>query len=86
VLVHQTGGHVVLYHDGQPLWCTGILDATSEVLRMQSAGTLVEYAPDGRALWHTTTPERPNTTPTRPSRAIVPGGTVARVRFLGSAR
>jgi hypothetical protein len=54
-LWHQSDGHVVLYHDGRPLWWTGVLDATSEVLTMQSDGNLVQYAPGGRPLWHTST-------------------------------
>jgi hypothetical protein len=53
--VHQADGHVVLYHDGAPLWWTGVLNSNSDHLTMQGDGNLVEYARGGAPIWDTKT-------------------------------
>ena len=53
-LIHQTDGHVVLYHDGRPLWWTGVINRRSDALTMQHDGNLVQGA-QGRAIWNSQT-------------------------------
>jgi len=59
VLWHQGDGHVVLYHDGEPLWASQIMDSASDTLIVQDDGNLVQYAGDGRPLWATHTAGHP---------------------------
>jgi hypothetical protein len=59
VLWHQGDGHVVLYHDGEPLWATGIMDQGSTTLVMQGDGNLVQYAREGEPIWASGTDGHP---------------------------
>jgi hypothetical protein len=51
VLIHQNDGHFVLYHDGRALWATGIVDASSSFVSMQTDGNLVQYTANGTPIW-----------------------------------
>jgi hypothetical protein len=59
VFIHQTDGHVVLYHDGQPLWWTGVINPGSDILAMQGDGNLVEYDHASQPIWNTGTWNHP---------------------------
>ncbi|MBK8212180.1 MAG: hypothetical protein IPK71_00400 [Myxococcales bacterium] len=55
--VVQGDGNFVLYHGASAAWYTGTQGRAVRQLILQTDGNLVLYGTDGRALWHTNTPE-----------------------------
>jgi hypothetical protein len=56
---HQDDGHIVLYHDGQPLWYTKVLPNDAKDLIMQADGNLVQYTESGTPTWWSNTATSP---------------------------
>lgn len=55
--VVQGDGNFVLYHGASAAWYSGTQGSSVRQLVLQDDGNLVLYGTDGRALWHTNTPE-----------------------------